>query len=41
VNDLNNLRKSLTDKNVFFINVAEQSIVPQKYAPYPDKKSII
>ena len=28
-------------KNGFFINVAEQSIVPQKYAPYPDKKSVI
>jgi hypothetical protein len=28
-------------KNGFFINVTEQSIVPQKYAPYPDKKSII
>jgi len=28
-------------KNGFFINVVEQSIVPQKYAPYPDKKSVI
>ena len=28
-------------KNGFFINVAEQSIVPEKYAPYPDKKSVI
>jgi hypothetical protein len=28
-------------KNGFFINVAEQSVVPQKYAPYPDKKSVI
>ena len=28
-------------KNGFFIQVGEQSIVPQKYAPYPDKKSVI
>jgi hypothetical protein len=28
-------------KNGFFINVAEQSIVPQKYTPYADKKSVI
>ena len=28
-------------KNGFFINVAEQSVVPQKYAPYPNNKSVI
>jgi hypothetical protein len=28
-------------KNGFFINVPEQTIIPQKYAPYPDKKSVI
>jgi hypothetical protein len=28
-------------KKGFFINVTAQSIVPQKYAPYPDKKVVI
>jgi uncharacterized protein YcfL len=28
-------------KNGFFLNATDQTIVPQKYAPYPDKKSII
>jgi hypothetical protein len=28
-------------KKGFFINVESQAIVPQKYAPYPDKKAVI